>query len=92
MGSANNCVYKPNLRFPFLTQAVSSSSALKFSQVMKRFTAMLKDVGWLWGVVFAANTGLVALSRLYLLIYPVLVVICMYFTYMRYDEDGNKIA
>lgn len=53
---------------------------------------MLKDVGWLWGVVFAANTGLVALSRLYLLIYPVLVVICMYFTYMRYDEDGNKIA
>ena len=53
---------------------------------------MLKDIGWLWGIVFLANTGLVVLSRLYLLMYPVLVIICLYFTYMRYDEDGNKLA
>ena len=59
---------------------------------MKRFQAMLKDIGWLWGIVFLANTGLLALSRLYLLMYPVLAIICLYFTYMRYDEEGNKIA
>lgn len=53
---------------------------------------MLKDIGWLWGIVFLANTGLLVLSRLYLLMYPVLAIICLYFTYMRYDEDGNKIA
>lgn len=59
---------------------------------MKRFYAMLKDTGWLWGIVFVVNTGLIALSRLYLLMYPVLFVIFLYFTFMRYDEEGNKIA
>ena len=59
---------------------------------MKRFQAMLKDIGWLWGIIFLVNTGLVFLSLLYLAIYPVLAIICAYFTYMRYDEDGNKLT
>lgn len=53
---------------------------------------MLKDIGWLWGIVFLANTGLIILSPLYLFMYPVLVSICVYFTFMRYDEDGNKLV
>ncbi|MEY4565292.1 MAG: hypothetical protein RLY14_262 [Planctomycetota bacterium] len=60
---------------------------------MKRFGAMLKDIGWLWGLIFLVNTGLVYfVSLLYLPIYPVLAVICIYFTYMRYDEEGNKLT
>jgi len=53
---------------------------------------MLKDIGWLWGIIFLANTGLIVLSRLYILMYPVLAIICVYFTYMRYDRYGKVIS
>jgi hypothetical protein len=57
---------------------------------MKRFTTMLREIGWLWAVVFLANTMLAfGVSPLYIVMYPVLVTICIYFTYMRYDEHGN---
>jgi|694.fasta_scaffold04300_14 hypothetical protein len=60
---------------------------------MKRFGAMLREIGWLWGLIFLVNTALVYfVSPLYLPIYPVLAVICVYFTYMRYDEEGNKLT
>lgn len=54
---------------------------------------MLIDIGWLWGLVFAANTVLIYyVSLIYIFMYPVLATICLYFTYMRYDEEGNRIA
>lgn len=57
---------------------------------MERFRRMLLEIGWLWGLVFLINTALVVyLSPLYLVMYPVLVTICIYFTYMRYDEHGQ---
>jgi len=57
---------------------------------MKRIQGMLRAVGWLWGLIFLINTFLaVVLSPFYVLMYPVLLVICVYFTYMRFDEDGN---
>jgi hypothetical protein len=57
---------------------------------MKRFQGMLRQVGWLWGVIFLLNTALaLVLSPLYLLMYPVLLVICIYFAYMRFDENGQ---
>jgi hypothetical protein len=57
---------------------------------MKRFQTMLREIGWLWGLIFLINTLLaIGVSSLYLVIYPVLITICIYFTYMRYDEHGN---
>ncbi len=51
---------------------------------------MLKEIGWLWGLIFVINTLLAfGVSPLYLLMYPVLITICIYFTYMRYDHEGN---
>ncbi|MGN6134734.1 MAG: hypothetical protein ACTHOU_09545 [Aureliella sp.] len=57
---------------------------------MKRFQSMLREIGWLWGLIFLINTVLVfLLSPLYLAMYPVLITICLYFTFMRYDEEGE---
>ena len=57
---------------------------------MKRFRSMLREIGWLWALIFVINTVLVfSLSPLYLVMYPVLITICLYFTFMRYDEQGE---
>ena len=57
---------------------------------MKRFKSMFKEIGWLWGLIFAINTALaIGVSPLYYLMYPVLLTICIYFTIMRYDEEGR---
>ncbi|MCC6510279.1 MAG: hypothetical protein IT423_14335 [Pirellulaceae bacterium] len=57
---------------------------------MKRFKRMALEIGWLWALIFAINTALaVGVSPLYYLMYPVLITICIYFTFMRYDEEGN---
>lgn len=57
---------------------------------MKRFQTMLREIGWLWTFFFLINTVLAfGVSPVYLVMYPVLVTICIYFTYMRYDEHGN---
>ncbi len=59
---------------------------------MKRFKAMLREIGWAWGLILIINTVLaVGVSPVYMVMYPVLLTICIYFTYMRYDEDGNNI-
>ena len=57
---------------------------------MKRWETMLREIGWLWGLILVINTLLAfMLSPLYVLMYPVLITICIYFTYMRYDEQGG---
>ncbi len=59
---------------------------------MKRFKSMVKEIGWLWGLILVINTALaIVASPLYYLMYPVLITICIYFTYMRYDEEGRPI-
>lgn len=58
--------------------------------IMERFRRMLLEIGWLWGLIFLANTALaLVVSPLYFVMYPVLLTICIYFTYMRYDEHGE---
>lgn len=57
---------------------------------MQRFKSMAKEIGWLWALFFIFNTALaVGVSPLYFLMYPVLITICIYFTFMRYDEEGR---
>ena len=57
---------------------------------MKRFQSMLREIGWLWALILLLNTALVfLLSPIYLALYPILITICIYFTYMRYDEQGE---
>ena len=52
---------------------------------------MLRDVGWLWALILVFNTFLaVVATPLYVIMYPVLACICIYFTYMRYDENGHR--
>ena len=80
------------------TSATTEASALRLSGIggsdgwsaMKRFKIMFKEIGWLWGLIFVINTALaVGVSPLYYLMYPVLITICIYFTIMRYDEEGR---
>lgn len=58
---------------------------------MKRFAAMMKSVGWLWALIFLVALGLgFLLTWIYFLILPGLILAMVYFTIMRYDEEGNR--
>ena len=58
---------------------------------MKRYLAMLKSVGWLWALIFAVDLALgFFVTWIYLLILPGLLLAMIYFTIMRYDEEGNR--
>jgi len=60
---------------------------------MKRFKAFWKDTGWLWTVFFVVILGLISLvSFVFLFAIPLLIVIFIYFSLVRYDEDGNFIG
>jgi len=60
---------------------------------MKRFKAIWKDTGWLWTVFFVVILGLISLvSFVFLFAIPLLIVIFIYFSLVRYDEDGNFIG
>ena len=57
---------------------------------MKRLQSMLREIGWLWAIIFVINTALAfVLSPIYIAMYPVLITVCLYFTFMRYDEEGE---
>jgi uncharacterized membrane protein len=60
---------------------------------MKRFKAFWKDTGWLWSVFFLVLVGLMTfVSLVFLAAIPLLIVIFIYFSLVRYDEDGNFIG
>ena len=60
---------------------------------MKRFKAVWKDTGWLWSVFFLVLVGLMTfVSLVFLAAIPLLIVIFIYFSLVRYDEDGNFIG
>lgn len=58
---------------------------------MKRFLGMLRRIGWLWAAILALDLFLgFYVTWVYFLVIPGLILAMAYFTYMRYDEDGNR--
>lgn len=58
---------------------------------MQQLKGLLRDTWWLWVFFFAFNTFLaVFVSRLYLALYPALVIAAVYFAFVRYDADGKE--
>lgn len=57
---------------------------------MEQIKSLLRETWWLW-LVFCLMVALMAvvISALFLLMLPVLVVVCVYFAFVRYDEHGN---
>lgn len=57
---------------------------------MEQIKGLLRETWWLW-LVFAVMIALMAVwvSAMFLFMYPILVVVCMYFAFVRYDEHGN---
>jgi hypothetical protein len=58
---------------------------------VKRFAAMMKSVGWLWALIFLVALVLGFLvTWIYFLILPGLILAMVYFTIMRFDDEGNR--
>lgn len=58
---------------------------------MQQIKGMLRDTWWLWLIFILMATFLVFyLSPLFAFIYPVLIVVCVYFALGRYDENGQE--
>lgn len=57
---------------------------------MEQIKGLLRETWWLW-LVFCLMIALMALfiSAMFLLMLPVLAVVCTYFAFVRYDEHGN---
>lgn len=57
---------------------------------MERIKGLLRETWWLWTIFFVAIAILSAsVSGLFLFMYPALVVVCVYFAFVRYDEHGH---
>ncbi len=58
---------------------------------MQQIKGMLRDTWWLWLIFCVMTTFLVFLiSPFFALIYPVLLVVLVYFALGRYDEHGQE--
>lgn len=52
---------------------------------------LFRDTWWLWLAFVAVVTVLTLLvGRIYLVAYPMLVGVFIYFAYVRYDETGQE--
>lgn len=63
----------------------------RIGRIVKRFAAMMKSVGWLWALIFLVALVLgYLITWIYFLILPGLILAMVYFTIMRYDDEGNR--
>jgi len=57
---------------------------------MKRFYALFKQTWWLWTIYLILNIGLILfVSPVFWAVLPMIVVIFIYFAWVRYDDEGN---
>ena len=57
---------------------------------MKRFQALIRDTWWLWCLLLGSGVLMsLLMSKVFLLIFPICIVIFLWFAFIRYDEDGN---
>ena len=57
---------------------------------MKRFYALFKQTWWLWTIYLILNIGLIIfVSPVFWAVLPMIVVIFIYFAWVRYDDEGN---
>jgi hypothetical protein len=59
---------------------------------MQRYRALLKETWWLWLILLVGGTGMSYVSKIFLLTFPICLIVFFWFAYVRYDEDGNFIG
>ena len=56
----------------------------------KRLEGLLRDTWWLWlAFVIIALVMTIAISKVFLVAFPILIVSMFYYAGVRYDDDGN---
>ena len=57
---------------------------------MERIKGLLRETWWLWTLFAVMITVLgVTVSAMFFAMVPALIVVCVYFALVRYDEHGN---
>ncbi len=56
---------------------------------MQRYKALIKETWWLWMIFLIGGTAMSYLSLIFLLTFPICIIIFFWFAFVRYDEDGN---
>lgn len=57
---------------------------------MKRFQRLLKETWWLWTIfVLTAILLITFVNPIFIVILPMMIIIFIYFAFVRYDDDGN---
>lgn len=56
---------------------------------MKRYTALLQETWWLWAIFFVAGIVLSWLSLIFLVTFPLCIIVFFWFGFVRYDAEGK---
>lgn len=56
---------------------------------MLRYKALIKETWWLWLTFLVGGTFMTWVSLIFLLTFPICIIIFFWFGFVRYDEDGN---
>lgn len=56
---------------------------------MLRYKALIKETWWLWALFLVGGTIMTWVSLIFLLTFPICLIIFFWFAFVRYDEDGN---
>lgn len=56
---------------------------------MLRYKALIKETWWLWALFLVGGSVMTWLSLVFLLTFPICIIIFLWFGFVRYDEEGN---
>lgn len=56
---------------------------------MNRFSSLFRETWWLWLLFLVTGVGLSVLSPVFLTTFPICIFVFLWFSYIRFDDNGQ---